>query len=172
MDIAQNSKESFPNYMCLLFYSFLGNYLLFSSSHVLDVNWTVKKAESQRIDAFNCDAGEDSWESLRLQGESNQSILKEISPGCSLEGLIMKLKLQSFGPPDANSRLIGKYPDAGKDWRQEEKGKTEDEIIGWHHWLNGQGFEQTLGDSEGQEAWCAAVHGSPRVRQYWGIEQQ
>ena len=53
-------------------------------------------------------------------------------------------------PPDAKSWLTGKDPDAGKDWRQEEKGMTENEILGWHRWLNGHEFEQTLGDSEGQ----------------------
>ena len=51
---------------------------------------------------------------------------------------------------DAKSRLIGKDPDAGKDWRQEEKGTTEDEIVRWHHRLNGHESEQTPGDSEGQ----------------------
>ena len=55
-------------------------------------------------------------------------------------------------PPDAKSQLIGKDPDGEKDWGQEEKekGATEDEMVGWHHWLSGQEFEQTLGDSEGQ----------------------
>ena len=53
-------------------------------------------------------------------------------------------------PPDVKSWLIGKDPDAGKDWRQEEKGTTEDEMVGWHHQLNGQAFEQTPGDGEGQ----------------------
>ena len=52
--------------------------------------------------------------------------------------------------PDAKSRLIGKDPDSGKDWRQEEKGTTENEMVGWHHWLNGHEFEQTAGDSEEQ----------------------
>ena len=52
--------------------------------------------------------------------------------------------------PDAKSWLIGKDPDAGKDWRQEEKGTTEDEMVGWQHWLNEHEFEQTLGDGEGQ----------------------
>ena len=52
--------------------------------------------------------------------------------------------------PDANSQLIGKDPDVGKDWRQKEKGLTEDEIVLLHHQLNGHQFEQTLGDSEGQ----------------------
>ena len=53
-------------------------------------------------------------------------------------------------PPDAKSWLIGKDPEAGKDWRQEEKGVTEGEMVGWHHWLNGHEFEQTLGDGKGQ----------------------
>ena len=53
-------------------------------------------------------------------------------------------------PPDAKSRLIGKDPDAGKDWRQKEKRAVEDEMVGWHHWLNGHESEQTPGDSEGQ----------------------
>ena len=67
---------------------------------------------------------------------SNQSILKEISPGYSLEGLILKLKLQYFGHLiGKKSWLIGKDPDAGRDWGQEEKGATEDEMAGWHHGL-------------------------------------
>ena len=55
-------------------------------------------------------------------------------------------------PPDAKSWLIGKHHDAGKDWKQDEKGVTEDEVVGWHHWLNGHEYEQTSGDSEGQES--------------------
>ena len=62
-------------------------------------------------------------------------------------------------PPDAKSSLIGKDPDAGKDWRREEKGTTEDEMVGWRHRLNGHKFEQTLGLVMDEEAWCAAVHG-------------
>ena len=62
-------------------------------------------------------------------------------------------------PPDMKNRIIGKDPDAGKDWRQEEKGTTEDEMVGWHHWLNGYEFEQAPGDGEGQGNWCAAVRG-------------
>ena len=62
-------------------------------------------------------------------------------------------------PPDGKSWLFGKDPDAGKDWGQEEKGTTEDEMFGWHHRLNGHEFEQTLGDGEGQGRWCAGVHG-------------
>ena len=63
-------------------------------------------------------------------------------------------------PPDAKSWLIGKDPDAGKDWRQEKKGTTGYEMVGWHHWLDGHEFEQVLGDGEGQEslAYYTAVH--------------
>ena len=70
---------------------------------------------------------------------SNQSILKEISPGCSLEGLMLKLKLHYFGY--LMQRADGKDPDAGRDWGQEEKGTTEDEMAGWHHRLDGQESE-------------------------------
>ena len=69
---------------------------------------------------------------------SNQSILKEISPRCSLEGLMLKLKLQYSG--HLRGRLTGKDPDAGRDWGQEEKGMTEDEMAGWHHQPDGCEF--------------------------------
>jgi len=61
-------------------------------------------------------------------------------------------------PPDAKSQLIGNDPVAGKDQRQKEKGAAEDEMVGWHHQLNGHESEQTLGDNERQEALHAAVH--------------
>ena len=79
---------------------------------------------------------------------SNQSILKEINPEYSLEGLMLKLKFQYFSHL-VQRALIRKDPVAGKDWRQKEKGMTEDEMVGWHHRLNGHEFEQALGD-EGQ----------------------
>ena len=94
--------------------------------------WTVKKAERQRIDAFELQC----WRRLLrvpwTARRSNQSILKEISLGCSLEGLMLKLKLQYFGHL---MRRVGSLEksDAGKDWGQEEKGMTEDEMAGWHH---------------------------------------
>ena len=94
-------------------------------------SWIVKKAEHQRIDAFKL------WCWRRLlrvpwtARRSNQTILKEISPECSLERLMLKLKLQYFGYlMHAKSWLIWKDPDVGKDWRQEEKGTTEDEMVG------------------------------------------
>ena len=74
-------------------------------------------------------------------------------------------------PPNAKSWLIRKDPDARIDWRWEERGTTEDEIVGWHHRLNGLEFEQIPGDGKGQ-AWHAAVHGSQRVRHNWATQQQ
>ena len=71
---------------------------------------------------------------------ANQSILKEISPGCSLEGMMLKLKLQCFGHLMRRDASL-EDSDAGRDWGQEEKRTTEDEMAGWHHRLNGREFE-------------------------------
>ena len=71
---------------------------------------------------------------------SNQSILKEISPGISLEGMMLKLKLQYFGHLMQRADSL-EMTDAGRDWGQEEKGTTEDEMAGWHHGLNGRESE-------------------------------
>ena len=90
-------------------------------------SWTVNKAECRRIDAFEV------WCWRRLlrvpwtARRSNQSILKENSPGISFEKMMLKLKLQYFG------HLMRRDSDAGRDWGQEEKGTTEDEMAGWHH---------------------------------------
>ena len=112
-------------------------------------SWTRKKAEHQRTDAFKLWCWRRllrvSWTARR----SNQSILKEMNPEHSLEGLMLKLKLILW-PSYTKCWLIGKDPDSGKDWRQEEKGMTEDEIVGWHHWLNGHEFEWTPGVGDGQ----------------------
>ena len=93
---------------------------------------------------------------------SNQSILKDISPDNSLEGLMLKLKLQYFGHLMLRTDSLEKT-DAGKDWRQEEKGTTGDEMVGWHHRLNGHEFEQAsrVGDGQGSLVFC-----SP-----WGLKE-
>ena len=102
--------------------------------------WTIKKARCQRIDAFEL------WYWRRLlrvhwtARRSNQSILKEISAECSLEGLMLKLKLQYFGHLMRRVDSLEKT-DAGRDWGQEEKGTTEDEMAGWHHRLDGHKSE-------------------------------
>ena len=74
-------------------------------------------------------------------------------------------------PPDAKNWLIGKDPDAGKDWRQEEKGMTEDEMVGWHHRLDGHESELTLGVGDGQgDLACCSPMGSERVGHDWATE--
>ena len=111
-------------------------------------SWTLKKAE-YRIDAFEL------WYWRRLlrvpwtAQRSNQSILKEMNSEYSW-GTDTEAEAPTLWPPDAKNWLIGKDPDAGKDWRQEEKGTIEDEMVGWHHGVNGHEFEWTLRDSEGQ----------------------
>ena len=66
-------------------------------------------------------------------------------------------------PPDVKSQFMGKYLDTRKDWGQEEKGVTEDEMVGWHHWLSRYEFEKTLGDVKDREAWCAVVCGVTKI---------
>ena len=130
-------------------------------------NWTINKAEYWRIDVFELW----SWRSLLRDPwtarRSNHPILKEINPKNSLEGLILKLKLQYFGHLMQKSRLIGKDPVAGKDWRQEEKGTTEDEMVGWHHQLNGHECKQAPGDGKGQGSLVCCSLWDCRVRQDW-----
>ena len=120
-------------------------------------SWTVKKAERQRIDAFEL------WCCRRLlrvpwtARRPNQSILKEISLGCSLEGLMWRLKLQYFGHLMRRADSLEKTLMLGKTG-QEEKGITEDEMAGWHHRLDGHGFGWTpgFGDGQGGLACCGS----------------
>ena len=114
-------------------------------------NWTVKKAERRRIDAFELWC----WRRLLrvpcIARRSNQSLLKEISPGCSLEGMMLKLKLQYFGHLMRRVDSLENTLMLGGIWKQEEKGTTEDEMAGWHHRLDEWEFEWTpgVGDGEG-----------------------
>ena len=106
----------------------------------MDVSWTVKEAEHRRIDAFEL------WCWRRLlrvpwtARRSNQSILKKISPECSLEGLMLKLKFQYFGYLMRRVDSLEKTLTLGGIGGQEEKGTTEDEMAGWHHRLDGHEF--------------------------------
>ena len=107
---------------------------------------------------LNCGFGEDSrvpWTARR----SNQSILKEISPEAPI-----------LWPPDAKNWLTGKDPDAGKDWRWEEKGMTEDEMVGRHHQLDRYEFEQALGVGDGQESLACCSPWGHRVGHDWTTE--
>ena len=113
-------------------------------------SWTIKKAECRRTDAFEL------WCWRRLlrvpwtAKRSNQSLLKEISPGCSLKGLMLKLKLQYFGHLRRRTDSSERTMMLGKTEGQEEKRTTEDEMVGWHHQLNGHGFGWTPGVGDGQ----------------------
>ena len=99
-------------------------------------SWTIKKAERRRIDAFELWC----WRTLERPLDCKEIQLVNTKGNATS---ILWL-------PDVKNRLIGKDPDAGKDGRQEEKGMTEDNMVGWHHRLNGHESEQALGDDEGQ----------------------
>ena len=122
-------------------------------------SWTIKKAECWRIDAFEL------WFWRRLSRvpwtarRSNQSILKGDQPWDFFGRNDAKAETPVLGPPHAKSWLIGKDSDAGRDWGQEEKGTTEDEMAGWHHWFDGHESEWTPGVGMDREAWRAAIHG-------------
>ena len=98
---------------------------------------------------LNCGVGEDSWESLGLQGDPTSPF--EVDQPLDFFGRNdAKAETPVLWPPHVKSWLIGKDCDAERDWGQEEKGTTEDEMAGWHHWLDGHEFEWTLGVGDGQ----------------------
>ena len=122
----------------------------FSTSHVQI--WELDHKEgwvTKNWMLLNCGTGEDSWEFLGQPGDQNSH-----PKGTQLWIYIGRTDAEAeapiLWPPDAKSWLIGKDPDAGKDWGQGEKGMVEDEIVGWYHQLNGHEFEQTPGDRDGQ----------------------
>ena len=115
-------------------------------------SWAIKKAECWRIDVFE----------LRLEKTLksllNRKEIKPVNPKGNQPWIFTgktdaEAEVPILWPPDGKSWLIRKDLDSGKDWGQEKKGATEDEMDGWHHWLNGHEFEQTLGDSE-VHAWA------------------
>ena len=125
-------------------------------------SWTIKKAEHQRIDAFELWC----WRRLlRVPWTARRS--NPVHPKGDQSWVFIgrtnaEAETPILWPPDAKSWLIGKDPDAGKDWGQEERETTEDEMVGWHHWLTRHGFGWTLGvgDGQGDLACCVRFVGS------------
>ena len=130
-------------------------------------SWTIKKAEHQRVDAFEL------WYWRRLlrvpwtarrsnHPKGNQSWIGRADA---------EAETPILWPPDVKNWLTGKDPDAGKDWRQEKKGLTEDEMVGWHHQLDGHEFGQALGVGDGQGGLeCCSPWGPQIVRHDWVTE--
>ena len=114
-------------------------------------SWTIKKTECQRTDAFEQTVVLEKT----LESPFNCKEIQPVHPKRNQSWIFIgrtdaEIETPMLWPPDAKSWLIGKDPDAGKDWRRKEKGMTENEIIGWDHRLNGHEFESTLGVGEGQ----------------------
>ena len=116
----------------------------------------IKKAECRRIDAFQLLC----WR--RLEGPLDHKKIKSVNPKGDYSLIFIgrsdaEAEAPVLWPPDAKNWLIRKYLDAGKDWKQEYKGMTEDEMVGWHHWLDGYEFEQAprVGDGQGSLACCS-----------------
>ena len=113
-------------------------------------SWTIKKAECQRINAFEL------WCWRRLLSPLDCKEIQPVHPKGDQSWIFIgrtdaAAETPILWPPDVKNWLTGKDPDAGKDWRQ-EKGTTEDEMVGWHHWLDGNEFEQALGVGDGQRS--------------------
>ena len=113
-------------------------------------SWTIKKAEHQRIDAFVFVVLEKTLESPLDCKEIKPADHKGNQSWIFIGRTDAEIETPILWPPDVKNWLLGKDPDAGKDWRREEKGTTEDEMVGWHHRRNGHEFEQASGVGEGQ----------------------
>ena len=114
-----------------------------------------RKLSAEELMILNCGVGEDSWESLGLQGDPTSPFWRR-SALDFFGRSDAKAETPVLWPPHANSWLIGKDSDAGRDWGQEEKWMTEDEMAGWYHWLNGpeSGWSPGVGDGQGGLACC------------------
>ena len=129
--------------------------------------WTIKKAECRRIDAF------EQWcwrRLLRIPWTARRSHPKGDQSWVFTGRTDVEAETPIFSPPDVTNWLTGKDPDAEKDWRQEERGMTEDEMVGWHHWLDGHEFEQGLGVGDGQQSLVCCSPWGCRVGHNWVTE--
>ena len=126
-----------------------------------------RRLHAEELMRLNCGVGEDSWESLGLQGDPISPFWRRSALGF-LWKKWCKAETPVLWPPHAKSWLTGKDCDAGRDWGQEEKGMTEDEMAAWHHWLDGREFEWTPGVGDGPGV--LRFMGSQRVEHYWAAE--
>ena len=115
-------------------------------------SWTIKKAEHWRIDAFELWC----WRTVMLESPVDCKEIKPVNPKGKQPWIFTgrtddEAEVSILWLPDTKSWLTGKNRDAGKDWRKEKKGMTEDEMVEWHHWLDGHELGQTLGGGEWQE---------------------
>ena len=122
-------------------------------------SWTIKRAECWRIDAFELEKTLEVLEKT-LESPLDSKEIQPVHPKGNQPWIFIgrtdaEAEAPILWPPNMKSWLPGKAPDAGKDWRQEEKGVTEDEMVGWHHWLDGHEFEQTSGDRQGSLVCCS-----------------
>ena len=115
---------------------------------------------------LNCGVGEDSWESFGLQGDSTSPFWRRSVLGRT----DVEAETPILWPPDSKNWLIGKDANAGKDWGQEEKGMTEHEMVGWHHWHNGHGFGWAPGVGDGQGGLACCGSWGHRVGHNWATE--
>ena len=128
-----------------------------------------RKLSTEELMLLNCGVGEDSWESLGLQGDPTSPSAGD-QPWNFFGRNDANAETPVLWPPYEKSLLIGKVSDAGKGWRKEERGTTEDEMAGWHHWLD----ERELSISElrvllmDREAWRSAIHGVAKSRTWLG----
>ena len=129
-------------------------------------SWTIKKAEHWRIDAF------EPWCWRRLESALDSKEIQTVHPKGNQSWIFIgraDAEVPILWPPDVKNWLIGKDPDARKDWRLEEKRRTEDEMVGWHHQLDVSlsKLQELVMD---RETWHAAVHGVAKVRHDWATK--
>ena len=130
-------------------------------------SWIIKKAERWRVSAFEL------WCWRTLESPLDSKEIQPVHPKGNQSWIFIgrtDAEVPILWSPDAKSQLIGKDPDAGIDLRQREKGTIEDEMVGWHHWLNGHDFEQALGVGDGQRSLACCSPWGRRVRHDWATE--
>ena len=147
-DLSELSTMTHPSWVAL--HSMVHSFIELGKVWVHVIIWTEhQRLSMEELILSNCGAGEDSWESLGLQRDQTSQSWRKSALNIHWKDW-SEAEAPILWPPDAKSWLIGKDPDAGKDSTQEEKGTTEDEMVGWHYRLNGREFEQAPRDGEGQ----------------------